>query len=168
MNAQTDAAVPAPAQTGGRPAGPFLFGAGLVLASGVLLTQVFAIPADGFSPEGPRFFPLVVISLLLVLSLAYLVQQLKAVRAGGSLPAEPFTHMVAAATLIGLLVGYAFVLGPVGYVPATSVFFVLAARTMGSRHLPRDVVVRDRPFARRLPVFTRGLGIVPAAGVLPL
>lgn len=168
MTHQAEAAEPVPGSTGARPVGPFLFGAGLVLVSGVLLTQVFAIQAEGFAPEGPKFFPLLVLTLMLVLSLVYVAQQAVAVRHGGSLPAEPFAHMGAAAALVGLLVGYAFVLGPIGYVPATAVFFVAAARTMGSRHLPRDVVVGVGLSLLVYLTFTRALGVFLPQGVFPL
>jgi putative tricarboxylic transport membrane protein len=153
----------------GRPAGPFAFGAGIVLVSGVLLSQVFAIETDeGFSPQGPRFLPLVVIGLMLVLGLVYLAQQVVAVRRGGSLPAEPFSHLPAAAALVAILVVYAFVLGPVGYVPATAVFFVAAARTMGSRHLVRDIVVGVGLSLLVYLTFTRALGVFLPQGVFPL
>lgn len=168
MSHRSDTAVPAPEETGGRPVGPFLFGGALVLVSGVLLTQVLAIPTDGFSPEGPRFFPLVAITLLLALSLVYVGQQVAAVRRGGSLPAEAFNHMPAAALLVGLLVVYAFVLGPIGYVPATAAFFVAAARTMGSRQLPRDLVVGVGLSLLIYLTFTRGLGVFLPQGVFPL
>lgn len=149
--------------------GPLLVGAGLVMLGGVLLTQVFAIDADGFSPEGPKFFPLVVLSLLTALSVVYLLQQVRAiVRHTETLPAEKFSHMPAAAALLGLLVVYAFVLGPVGYVVATSAFFVGAARTMGSRHLVRDLVVGVGLSLLVYLTFTRALGVFLPQGVFPL
>lgn len=178
-------AAPAPGASGGRPAsvdptvepdhssdsplGPFVAGAVMVAVGVVLLTQVFAITAEGFDPEGPRFFPLIVITLLTALSVVYLLQQAMAVaRRSVRLPAERFTHMPAAALLVGLLVAYAFVLGPLGYVPTTSIFFVGAARAMGSRHLPRDIVVGVGLSLLVYLTFTRALGVSLPAGVLPL
>lgn len=162
-------AEPALGEPQGRPVGPFAFGAGIVLVSGVLLSQVFAIETDeGLAPQGPRFLPLVVITLLLVLSLVYVAQQLAAVRQGGSLPAEAFSHLPAAALLVGLLVVYAFVVGPIGYVISTSAFFVAAARTMGSRHLVRDVVVGIGLSLLVYLMFTRLLGVFLPQGVFPL
>jgi len=189
VNHRPDDAVPAPRTPGGRPAGPvadelahhepdhssdsvvgpLVVGAGLVLGGGVLIAQVFAIDAEGFSPEGPRFFPLVVLTLLTVLGAVYLLQQVLAiVRGTETLPAEKFSHMPAAGALLGLLVVYAFVLGPVGYVPATSAFFVGAARTMGSRNLPRDVVVGVGLSLLVYLTFTRALGVFLPQGVFPL
>ncbi len=160
---------PALGEAPGRPVGPFAFGAGIVLFSGVLLSQVFAIETTvGFAPEGPRFLPLVVLTLLLALALVYVAQQLAAVRQGGGLPAEPFAHMRAATLLVLTLVVYAFVVGPVGYVPATAVFFVVAARTMGSHHLVRDIVIGVGLSLLVYLSFTRALGVFLPQGVFPL
>ena len=63
---------------------------------------------------------------------------------------------------------YAFVVGPVGYVPATAVFFVVAARTMGSRQLPRDIVVGIGLTLLVYLSFTRALGVFLPQGVFPL
>ena len=89
MTDRPDETAPAPGDPGGRPAGavepddfpshepghssdsvvgPLVVGVGLVVVGLVLLTQVFAIDAEGFSPEGPKFFPLLVLSLLTALS----------------------------------------------------------------------------------------------------
>ena len=153
----------------GRPAGPFAFGAGIVLVSGVLLSQVFAIETDeGFSPQGPRFLPLVVITLMLALGLVYVAQQAAAVRRSRPLPAEQFSHLPSAVILVAILTVYAFVIGPLGYVPATAVFFVAAARTMGSRHLVRDIVVGVGLALLVYLSFTRALGVFLPQGVFPL
>lgn len=169
MTRHPDVLVHEPDHSSDSVVGPLVAGAGLVLLGGVLLTQVVAIDAEGFAPAGPRFFPLVVLSLLTGLGAVYLLQQVRAVaRRTETLPAERFGHLRAAAALVGLLVGYAFVLGPVGYVPATSVFFVAAARTMGSRHLPRDVVVGVGLSLLVYLTFTRALGVFLPQGVFPL
>ena len=160
---------PALGEPQGRPVGPFAFGAGLVLVSGVLLSPVCAIETDeGLAPQGPRFMPFVVITLMLALGLVYVAQQAAAVRRHESLPAERFTHLPAAAALVATLVAYAFVVGPVGYVPATAVFFVVAARTMGSRQLPRDIVVGIGLTLLVYLSFTRALGVFLPQGVFPL
>jgi putative tricarboxylic transport membrane protein len=164
---------PAPAADGGRPAGsrvaPLVAGVVMVGAGVLLLTQVIAISADGFDPQGPRFFPLVVITLLTILSAVYLFQQVRAIVRGTELlPAEPFTHMPAVGVLLSLLVAYAFVLGPLGYVLTTSAFFVGAARAMGSRNLSRDVVVGIGLSLLVYLTFSYALGVSLPAGVLPL
>ena len=77
-------------------------------------------------------------------------------------------NLPAAAALVATLVAYAFVVGPVGYVPATAVFFVVAARTMGSRQLPRDIVVGIGLTLLVYLSFTRALGVFLPQGVFPL
>jgi len=153
----------------GPAAGPFVAGAVLVAFGLLMLTQVSAIEADGVDLGGPRFFPLVVLVLLTGLSVVYLLQQLRAVvRRTELLPVERFRHMPAAAALVGLLVVYAFVLAPVGYVISTSVFFIGSSRAMGSRHLTRDVVVGIGLSLLVYLSFTRLLGVSLPAGVLGL
>lgn len=181
---------PAPATSGGRPVGsgaarcpaaagpedttgsskgPLATGVGLVVLGLLLLSQVFAIRGEGLSPQGPRFFPMIVVTLLTALAVIYVLQQVRALlRRTELLPAERFSHLPAALVLVGLLVGYAFVLAAVGYVLATAAFFVGAARTMGSRHLVRDVVVGIGLALLVYLTFTRALGVFLPEGVLPL
>jgi putative tricarboxylic transport membrane protein len=144
-------------------------GAGLLVSCGLLLWQVLVINGEGFAPAGPRFFPLLVVTLLTVLSAIYVLQQVRALTGGTEpLPAERFGHMPAAALLVGLLVVYAFLLPTAGYVVTTVPFFVATARVLGSRHLSRDVVVG---IALSLVVylgFTRLLGVFLPQGVFPL
>ena len=76
---------PALGEPQGRPVGPFAFGAGIVLVSGVLLSQVFAIETDeGLAPQGPRFMPFVVITLKLPLRLVHHAQQASSERGDSS------------------------------------------------------------------------------------
>jgi putative tricarboxylic transport membrane protein len=151
------------------PAAPILMGSGLLAGCALLLWQVFAIDAEGFAPAGPRFFPLLVIGLLTVLSALYVFQQARAMTRGAELlPAERFGHMLAAALLIALLVAYAFLLPTVGYVVTTAPFFVATARVLGSRHLTRDVVVGIVLSLVVYLGFTRLLGVFLPQGVFPL
>lgn len=149
--------------------GPFAVGATMLAIGAVALKETLAIRGEGFAPEGPRFFPLVVTVAWLALSLAYLVQQARAVlRERGSLPAERFDHRGGLVVLGALLVGYAYALVPLGYVLTTSVFFVAAARAMGSRVLVRDIVVGIGLTLGVYLLFTGVLGVSLPAGVLPL
>lgn len=155
--------------TAASPAAPVLMGTGLLAGCALLLWQVLVINGEGFDPAGPRFFPLLVVFLLTVLSGVYVLQQVRALARGSEpLPAERFQHMLAAALLVALLVGYAFLLPTAGYVATTAPFFVATARVLGSRHLLRDVVVG---IALSLVVyvgFTRLLGVFLPQGVFPL
>lgn len=177
-------AAPAPGTPGGRPAGsalsdaagpagspaaPIVMAAGLLAGCALLLWQVLVINAEGFGPSGPRFFPLLVVALLFLLSTVYLLQQARALYRGTEpLPAERFGHTLAAVLLVALLVGYAFLLPTVGYVLTTVPFFVGTARVLGSRHLGRDLAVGTGLSLVVYLGFTRLLGVFLPQGVLPL
>lgn len=151
------------------PAGPLVLGIAMVAIGLVMLSQTFAIRGEGFTPDGPRFLPLVVVVLWLGLSATYLGQQVfRLVRRSGTLPAEKFTHVGAAALLVVFLVAYAYALDPVGYVLSTVVFFVAASRVMGSHHVRRDVIVAVALTLSVYLLFTHALGVRLPQGVLPL
>ncbi|MFE9204147.1 tripartite tricarboxylate transporter TctB family protein [Micromonospora sp. NPDC007230] len=154
---------------GRSPVGPLLVGM-VMLALGVLmLAQTFNIKGGGFEPSGPRFMPFVVASLWTVLALIYLGQQVsRLVRRADNLPAERFTHMLGAAALVVLLVIYAYLLDPLGYVIATSLFFLGASRAMGSRQWFRDLIVAVALSLLVYLTFTRALGVHLPEGVLGL
>jgi putative tricarboxylic transport membrane protein len=135
----------------------------------LVLHEVFAIRADDFGPDGPRFLPLVVVGLWLGLSVAYLGQQAaRVLRHRPGLPAERFAHSLGVAALLGLLVAYAYVLDPLGYLIATFLFFAGSSRALGSRQLRRDVVVAAGLTVVVYFLFTRALGVHLPEGVLPL
>lgn len=151
------------------PVGPLVTGAVMLIVGVVLLQQTFTIKGEGLSPEGPRFFPFVVISLWIVFSLVYLAQQgLRMLRDSGTLPAERFTHLGGAAALVVMLVIYAYALDPLGYLLATPVFFVGAAWAMSSRQVLRDAVIAIGLTVVVYFVFTQSLGVHLPAGVLGL
>ena len=154
-------------QRGGTRLGPAVVGSVMLVVGLVLLWQTFQIPGEGFDPQGPRFFPLLVVVLWLVLSVLYLVGHVLALARGQQGAAsEPFQHRLSAVLLVVLLVGYAFVLDPVGYWIATSVFFVLAARLLGSRNLMRDVTVGVLLSLAVYLAFTQALGVRLPEGIL--
>jgi putative tricarboxylic transport membrane protein len=147
--------------------GPFLVGGFMLVVGLVMFWQIFKIHADGFAAQGPKFFPLIVISLWLVLSAIYLVTHLvKVLRRHAGHAAERFEHMVGAGWLVVLLVVYAFLLDPVGYWISTALFFVGSARAMGSRNLVRDVLVGVLLALVVYLSFTRALGVRLPEGVL--
>ncbi|HET6627125.1 MAG TPA: tripartite tricarboxylate transporter TctB family protein [Nocardioidaceae bacterium] len=149
--------------------GPFLVGGFMLVVGLVLLQQTFKINAEGFDPLGPKFFPLIVICLWLLLSVLYLLQHtLRVVRHRTGLAAERFDHMLGAGALVVLLVVYAYVLDPLGYWIATSIFFVGSARAMGSRNLARDIVIGIGLALLVYLSFTRALNVHLPEGVLGL
>lgn len=149
--------------------GPFVVGGAMVIIGLVLLWQVFEIHADGFSMQGPRFFPLIAVVLWLVLSVIYLVQHgMRFARDRGGLPAERFEHTGTLAVLVVLLIGYVYALQPVGYVISTAVLFVACARTLGSRKLWRDIAIGVCLSVVVYVAFTRALNVHLPEGVLGL
>ncbi|BCJ76826.1 hypothetical protein CS0771_63700 [Catellatospora sp. IY07-71] len=151
--------------------GPII-AAGLLFAVGALLfSQALALAADrGYAPSGPALAPVVVTGLWVLVSLAYLAESIKARDAAAEGAGSWRTPLL----LLVALVVYALVLKytVTGYVLATAAFILATARLLSSRPV-REVIVRDLLVAAGLSVgvylvFTRLLGIVLPAGVLPL
>ncbi|HZJ06141.1 MAG TPA: tripartite tricarboxylate transporter TctB family protein [Nocardioidaceae bacterium] len=149
--------------------GPLFVGVGMVIVGVVLLRETFGIVGDGFDPQGPRFFPLIVVASWLVLSALYLgMHALKMLRGRSGMPAESFDHLLPVVLLVVILVIYAYVLDGVGYWIATSVFFVASARALGSRNLARDCTVGVVMSVAVYLVFTQGLGVRLPEGIIGL
>nr|MDT0658239.1 tripartite tricarboxylate transporter TctB family protein [Micromonospora sp. DSM 115978] len=72
------------------------------------------------------------------------------------------------AVLAVALCGYVFALDPVGFVPASALVFVAAARILGSRRIVRDAVTGVLLALAIYLAFTRLLDIGLPSGVLPL
>ncbi|WP_186762882.1 tripartite tricarboxylate transporter TctB family protein [Lentzea tibetensis] len=142
--------------------GELAFGLVLVALGVVALTQVRAIAGnEGWAVSGPRFVPLLVCAAWVLLSVVYVVQVFR--RLGGS---GEFDRT--AALLMATLIGYAYVVIPLGYVLSTAVSFVLTARILGSRKVVRDVVAGVVMALVVYFAFTELLSIRLPRGVLPL
>ncbi|MEU4626453.1 tripartite tricarboxylate transporter TctB family protein [Actinoplanes sp. NPDC023801] len=172
-----DPALPpgAPARPAAEPSasGPVAVGAVLLLAGFTLLWQAVSTAAgNGVTLGGPTLAPLVVTGLWVVVAAWYL---LDAVRKRVAAP----EHLGRAAwrtpaLLLVALIVYSVVLKytVLGYVLATAAFVLVSARLLSTRPW-REVIVRDLATAAGLSlgiylIFTRLLGIVLPAGVLPL
>lgn len=152
--------------------GPRWFALALLLASGVLLVEALRIPqGGGYSAIGPRFFPIIVSVGLALLSLLLLARTTLWPDPGLAEVAATeaaTTHWPTVGLLALLLIGYALTLGHLGYVVATSLFFPLTARLLGSRRPVRDVLIGIALSLVIYASFTRWLGIRLPAGVLGL
>lgn len=152
----------------------------LMVLSATFLVFVFDIRSpDGLDPAGPRFFPLLVTSAWLLLSVAYLVEGLRSppvarpaagtghgtAMSGEASDARTWFEPVAIAVLLLL---YAFLVVPLGYVVSTALLFFVAARVLGSRQVARDAVVAVVLTVVVYIAFTRFLDISLPAGVLGL
>lgn len=169
---QVDSSLPeaeSPPEEPGSKIGPVVVGTVLVVVGLVLLQQTFKIPGEGFDPQGPRFFPLLVASLWMLLSLLYLGRHLLDISRGKQgMASERYEHIVPVVLITVLLVAYAYALDPLGYLIASSVFFVLAAACLGSRNLARDCTVGILLSVVVYVAFTQGLGVRLPEGVLGL
>jgi putative tricarboxylic transport membrane protein len=136
--------------------------AGILLAAGIFaLSQVASIRSKaGWEPSGARFMPLVVCGAWVVLAAINLVQVLRAERTRGRSDLRP------AMLLMADLVGYAFLVIPLGYIIATAIAFLVGARILGSRRWVRDVLVAVPLAVGVYFGFTELLSIRLPAGIL--
>ena len=145
------------ALAGARLWGLFLLACGVavVIAASTIRSQ------DGWAAVGPRFVPLLIGCALIVLSLLYLA------RPGE--PAEgPDVDWLAPLTVVGALVVYLLLLEPLGYIVATTLFFPLCGRLLGSRSPVRDAVAGLVLAVVVFVLFTQFLGVDLPAGLTPI
>ncbi|WP_328994061.1 tripartite tricarboxylate transporter TctB family protein [Kribbella sp. NBC_01245] len=138
----------------------------LVVLSVTFLVGVFDIRSPkGLDPAGPRFFPLIVTSAWVLLSLGYLVEGLRSPRGARTDHGRTWFEPVAIAVLLVL---YAFLVVPLGYIIATLLLFFGAARVLGSRNTWRDAIVAVVLSVLVYIAFTQFLDISLPEGVLGL
>ncbi len=147
----------------------------LVVLSATFLVGVFDIRSPkGLDPQGPRFFPLLVTAAWLLLSVGYLIEGLRSPRTPKASADEAETGGISERSwfepvaLSALLVLYAFLVVPLGYMIATAALFWGAARVLGSRQLVRDIVVAVVTAVVVYIAFTQFLDISLPEGVLGL
>ena len=127
---------------------------------------------SGYSPDGPKFFPLIVAVGLLVFGALFLLSTTlrrdrylgEKAAAEGAVTDWPTTGLVAA-----ILVVYAFLLNLLGYAVATALFLPAVAYVLGSRG--RRKVLRNLAIGVALGVlvffaFTELLGVRLPDGIL--
>jgi putative tricarboxylic transport membrane protein len=91
---------------------------------------------QGFSPEGPRFFPLIVAVGLLIFGALFLISTtLRRDRYLGEKAAAvgTATHWPTTGLVVAILIVYALLLDPLGYIVATALLFPAEAYVLGSR-----------------------------------
>jgi putative tricarboxylic transport membrane protein len=137
----------------------------LVVLSATFLVGVFDIRSPkGLDPAGPRFFPLLVTSAWLLLSLGYLAEGLRSPRTANKADRSWFEPVAVSA----LLLLYAFLVVALGYLIATALLFFAAARVLGSRQVVRDIIVAVVLSVIVYIAFTQFLDISLPEGVLGL
>ncbi len=156
---------------GGSLVGARIAGVALILFGLVALYQTIGIIAEsGLAPDSPGVLPLVVSAGLVVFGGVFLFNAffrpdpalLEAVS-----DEEEKTDWRKFGLLVAALVVYVFVLAPLGYIVATTLFFVGAARAMGSRRLVRDIVVGIVFSVAIYFGFTELLSVRLPAGIFP-
>jgi putative tricarboxylic transport membrane protein len=152
--------------------GPRLAGLVLLAGSVAILLAVTAIPGrGGYSTSGPRFFPLVVVVVLIVLSVLFLARTF--VRpdvelAQRSAEEDAATHWPTPALIAVALVVYVFLIEPLGYPLSTALLFVAVTRLLGSHKLLRDAIVGVVLGLLIFAAFTQYLGVSLPAGLTPI
>ncbi|GAB3523751.1 tripartite tricarboxylate transporter TctB family protein [Arthrobacter monumenti] len=144
----------------------------IILGAAVVLFDAFRIASEGgFGPQQPGFFPVIVGIGLMGFGIAFLVRTtLKPDYDLREQAAEEHadTHWRTLWTVIVGLVIYAYVLEPIGYIPATAIFFVAIAWVGGSRKWIRDIIVAVLFSVAVYFFFTEVLGVRLPAGLMEM
>ena len=144
-----------------------------VVAMGVVIlidTQDIRVPKT-FASVGPRVFPTIVGWGLVAIGIWYAIDILRGDTAAPSADSEDADPTLPAdwGVLGGLavaLTAYALLMKPAGFVIASSVLFVLAALSMGSRQFVRDLVIGIVVSFGTYLAFSEWLGIRLPQGLL--
>jgi putative tricarboxylic transport membrane protein len=160
----------APATGRGSLMGPRLIAVGLLALGLVILVDALRVGrGTGFRPIGPGFMPTIVAVGLVLLAISLIVRT--TLRPDADL-AEHAAEQAASTSwpTVGLvmaaLVGYALLLGPLGYILATAALVPVAARILGSRAIIRDAIVGVGMSVAIWLAFTEFLGVRLPAGIL--
>ncbi|GAA5041755.1 putative tricarboxylic transport membrane protein [Thermocatellispora tengchongensis] len=160
-----------------RPAGRTRPGAELVLALIVLALGGFVIAGtSGVTAAastlglGPRFFPILVGSALILIGVAYVVDVLR----GGHGDPEQSEDIDAAvpadlrsvALVSGIFLAFAVTLDFLGWIVGASLLFFGLAVTLGATHRLRAALIAVALAAGTYLAFVKGLGVTLPAGLL--
>lgn len=142
----------------------------ILLASVAVFVQAITIGLEGgFGPEGTGFFPVIVTAGLLFFSALFALQTTlrpdEALEEHVAEEAEATSWRTVGLAITCLLV-YAFLLTPLGYVVATTIFFPVVARVFGSRRWVRDVIIGLLASIVLFVGFTQFLGVRLPLGIL--
>ncbi|MGH2429683.1 MAG: tripartite tricarboxylate transporter TctB family protein [Candidatus Limnocylindria bacterium] len=150
--------------------GPRLVGVALLALGLVVLYGTFQIARGaGYSAVGPAAIPLAVAVILIGVAGLFILRT--TVRPDADLlelaaAEESATHWPTVGLMVLTLVGYAFALGPLGYITATSLFLPIGARILGSRQPLRDLAIGIGLSVVIYFAFTEALGLRLPAGIL--
>jgi putative tricarboxylic transport membrane protein len=150
--------------------GPRIVAAAFVAFGVVVLVQTLGIrEGGGYSAVGPRLFPYIVgaglISMGLVLLLRTTVRPDRELESQAA-EEEAATYWPTLGLVAAALVAYVYLLEPLGYVLATTLFFLAASVVLGSRRLLVSLVVGAGLALTVFEGFTRYLGVQLPGGLL--
>jgi len=141
----------------------------LGIATGAIIVGLFILGdsfviklGSGYDRIGPRFFPLVIATGLLVTGLMMLIEVLRGINRR---EVEPVNLKSFGTLLLGLVMCI-LLLKPAGFIIAASIQFWLIARAFKSTRTVRDAVIAVILSASVYFIFTRGLGLVLPQGIL--
>jgi putative tricarboxylic transport membrane protein len=144
----------------------------VLLVGGLALYETLRLAgANGLGTRGPAFFPLIITAGLLLFGILFLLRATlwpDPSLLEQSASEEARTSWVTVGLLALALLVYPFVLEPLGYVIATSIFFPVAARILGSERLWRDVAVGFGLSVVIFIGFTQFLGVRLPGGIFEL
>jgi putative tricarboxylic transport membrane protein len=152
--------------------GPRIMALALLALGAVVFYATFQIrQPGGYSVVGPVFFPRAVALGLLALGALFLLRT--TIRPDTDLAEqaaeeEAVTHWPTIGWTVLALVVYAFALRWLGYVVATTIFFVVMARILGSSRPLRDLLIGVVLSAIIYISFTRLLSVRLPAGLLDM
>lgn len=150
--------------------GPRIAGLMLLALGALILNQTFRIgQGAGYIVIGPRFFPTIVAFGLLLLGVIFLLRTTVFPDfdlAEETAQEEAATHWPTVLYLLAVLIIYAFLLHPLGYALATTFFFPVVSRILGSRKPLRDLIIGLTLGFFIYLAFTRVLGVRLPAGLL--
>jgi putative tricarboxylic transport membrane protein len=149
---------------GGRATGELALGVALVILGVLLLvgTTMIAV-APTYSRVGPRVFPFAVGIGLIVVGLIYTFESWRGVQT----PADDHqVRFLPVAFISAGLILDAVLLKSLGFIPASTLLFVLVTAGMGSRRHLRDLIAGAVLSTIAYLTFVYGLGLSLPAGVL--
>lgn len=147
-----------------RQTGPLAVGVGVAGLGLFLLVGARAIPGEAqYAGVGPRVFPILIGTALVVLGAAFLA----AVRQGMEFPSATGPIQPGATPwILGGLVGAIVLLQPLGFPVAAALLFACAARGFGSRRWARNVLLGVVVGVIIYLAFSRALGVSLPGGLL--
>jgi putative tricarboxylic transport membrane protein len=150
-----------------RATGQIAVAVGVLALAGIVAQQTTVIPVSPlYAKVGPTIFPWIVVAGLALLGLLLLIEALR-----GGWPTEDGEAQVAIdwaalGWVLAGLVGNVVLIGPLGFILASTLLFCCVARAFGSTQLPRDAAIAFVFSALTYVGFARVLGINIGAGLI--